>query len=105
MNNATTTFDPGAPGVSAAARITVITAPGCHYCRDALDALAEIGATIPLEVTEVDVRTPVGMSLMQQHGAAMSPLVLLDGSFVSAGRLPRGKLRSLLIQRVGRVTS
>ena len=37
---------------------------------------------------------------MQTHGAAMSPLVLLDGAYVSAGRLPRGKLRKLLAARV-----
>jgi hypothetical protein len=36
---------------------------------------------------------------MQAHGAAMSPLVLLDGEFISAGRLPRGKLRKLLAAR------
>jgi len=32
----------------------------------------------------------------------MSPLVLLDGAFVSAGRLPRNKLRKLLTQRADR---
>lgn len=87
------------------AQITVVTAPACHFCRDALDALAEIGATFPIEVTELDVRTPIGMVLMQQHGAAMSPLVLMDGAFVSAGRLPRGKLASLLLRCEGQVTS
>ena len=31
----------------------------------------------------------------------MSPLVLLDDVFVSAGRLPRNKLRTLLAARAG----
>ena len=56
----------------------------------------------PLVVTRIDLRSPAGMELAQRHGAAMSPLVLLDGMFVSAGRLPRGKLRSLLGQRADR---
>jgi hypothetical protein len=42
------------------------------------------------------------MAMVQDFGAAMSPLVLLDGAFVSAGRLSRGKLRKLLEARLDR---
>jgi glutaredoxin len=81
------------------ALITVVVSPGCHFCADAEDALADIGREFPLQVTRVDLRSPEGLDLAQRHGAAMSPLVLLDGTFVSAGRLPRGRLRSLLSKR------
>jgi hypothetical protein len=45
------------------------------------------------------------MNLAQIHGAAMSPLVLLDGEFVSAGRLPRNKIRKMLAHRADRLGS
>lgn len=84
------------------AAITLVVSPGCHFCADADKALAEIASEYPLSVTRIDLRSPEGMELVQRHGAAMSPLVLLDATFVSAGRLPRGKLRSLLSKRQAR---
>lgn len=81
------------------ARVTLVESPACHFCHDARAALEEIAAHYPLDVEALDVRSPEGSALMQAHGAAMSPLVLLDGRFVSAGRLPRGKLRKLLAAR------
>ncbi len=87
------------------ARVTVVTAPACHFCHDALAALEQAGRAWPLEVTELDVRTAAGADLMARHGAGMSPLVLLDGAFVSAGRLPRNKLRAMLAARADRVAA
>jgi glutaredoxin len=80
-------------------RITLVESPACHFCHDARQALDEIGRDHPFTLETLESRSPQGMTLMQAHGAAMSPLVLLDGAFVSAGRLPRGKLRKLLSAR------
>ena len=85
------------------AQVTIVVSTGCHFCHDAEDALAELGGEFPLVVTRVDLRSPLGTDLAQRHGAAMSPLVLLDGAFVSSGRLPRNKLRKLLAQRADRI--
>jgi glutaredoxin len=85
------------------AQVTIVVSSGCHFCHDAEDALDELGGEFPLEVVRVDLRSPAGMDLAQRHGASMSPLVLLDGAFLSAGRLPRNKLRKLLAQRADRV--
>jgi glutaredoxin len=85
------------------APVTIVFSQGCHFCHDAEDALDELGGEFPLVVTRVDLRSPLGVDLAQIHGAAMSPLVLLDGVFVSAGRLPRNKLRKLLAKRTDRV--
>lgn len=81
------------------AAVTLVESAACHFCADAKDALYEISMDFPIVVEIVDVRSPEGRALMQEHGAAMSPLVLLEGRFVSAGRLPRGKLRKLLADR------
>lgn len=80
-------------------RITLVESPACHFCHDAREALDEIGREHSFELEMLEVRSPQGTSLMQMHGAAMSPLVLLDGEFVSSGRLSRGKLRKLLSAR------
>ena len=83
------------------AYVTVVVAPACHFCADAQGALAELAASYPLVVGTVDIRTAMGMFLVQKHGASMSPLVLLDGEFFSHGRLPRRKLAKSLHQRFG----
>lgn len=79
--------------------VTVVTAPGCHLCDDALDGLAELGTAYALEVSVIDARSPEGGELLRTHRAAMNPLVLVNGDFLSSGRLPRGKLRALLAAR------
>ena len=84
-------------------QVTVVESPSCHYCADAHQALEQLAADgDALEVTTLDVRAPAGQDLMRRHGAAMSPLVLVEGAFFSQGRLPRRKLARLLQSSVGR---
>ena len=78
------------------AQITVVTARGCHFCEDARNALAELGRFYPLAMEEVAAHSPAGEALVLEHGTGMFPLVLVDGAFFSAGRLPRRKLARLL---------
>ena len=80
-------------------RVTVVTARACHYCQDALTALAELGQAYPLTVTEPAADSRDGQALLSRHGTGMFPLVLVDGKFFSAGRLPRRKLARLLAAR------
>ncbi len=83
-----------------ATRLTLVTAPGCHFCEDAQQAIAALiqhGAAIDLEV--VEATSPAGLTLLGKHRPAMNPLVLVDGVYFSAGRLPRRKLESLLKQQ------
>jgi glutaredoxin len=82
-----------------AARITVVESDGCHFCVDAQRSLAELSETFPLRVVTLDLDTDAGQRLMTWHRAALSPLVLLDGSFFSQGRLPRRKLERELGRR------
>ena len=85
------------------ADITVVEAEACHYCHDARCVLDEMTAEYPLRIRILDIREPAGSELMQEHRAALSPLVLIDGVFFSQGRLPRGKLRQLLAARAAAV--
>lgn len=76
--------------------ITVLQASGCHFCQDAQEVVNALAAEYPIAVRLIEVRSVEGQRLVGVHRPAMNPLVLLDGEFFSAGRLPRGKLRKAL---------
>ena len=81
-------------------RLTLVTAPGCHFCEDAhraVTGLIENGAAIEMEV--VQATSPLGLALLAEHRPAMNPLVLIDRRYFSAGRLPIRKLQALLARR------
>lgn len=86
--------------------ITLVTAPGCHFCEDARKALTGImaeGTALHLEL--VEATSPAGLALLALHRPPMNPLVLVDGNYFSAGRLPRRKLQALLASRIIRPES
>jgi glutaredoxin len=85
--------------VSTETTVTVVHAPACHYCEDAEAALADLAQAFPLEVRRVALDSTEGMALVVRHRPAMNPLVLVDGTFFSSGRLPRRKLAALLAAR------
>lgn len=79
--------------------VTIVHTPACHFCEDAQAALAELAVEFPLRIEPVGAATPAGRRLIDAHRPGIFPLVLLDGEFFSAGRLPRGKLRRVLARR------
>ena len=83
--------------------VTVVHSPACHFCDGARAVLAEFATEFPLTVEFVDCTEPPGAALIRQHRAGMYPLVLVDGGFFSAGRLPRKKLRAQLTARFAAV--
>lgn len=84
------------PTRSTSVVITVVQTSGCHFCVQAEESLEVLAARYPIHVSLVDVESPEGVRLTQQHRPAMNPLVLVDGRFFSSGRLPRKKLTALL---------
>lgn len=78
------------------AQITVVTAEGCHLCDDAQVTLAELACSYPLVVQLLAADSGGGQALLHTCGTGMFPLVVVDGVFFSAGRLPRRKLARLL---------
>lgn len=76
--------------------ITLVHTPACHFCADARDALTELSREFPIRVHRVSLDTDHGRALVDAYRPVMLPLVLVDGTFFSAGRLPRRKLRALL---------
>ena len=87
---------PSIQGEAVPVVVTLVEAPACHLCEDAKSALAVLGQAYPMTVHVVSIGEESGRTLMQQHRAPMSPLVLLDGQYFSSGRLPRRKLERQL---------
>ena len=85
------------------AAITVVHSPACHFCDDARTVLADLATEFPLTVDYLACTEPRGAALIREHRAGMYPLVLVDGGFFSAGRLPRKKLRAHLTARFAAV--
>lgn len=79
--------------------VTVVRSPACHLCDAALDTLDRLRERTPLRLRVLEARSDEGQRLVAEHRAAMSPLVLLDGEFVSSGRLRTGHLLDLLRER------
>lgn len=87
-------------------RITLVTAPGCHLCEDAHQVLTRLGADgAELDIEVVEATSPAGLALLAAHRPPMNPLVLVDGAYFSAGRLPRRKLQALIDTNPGRLQS
>jgi hypothetical protein len=80
-------------------RVTLVTAPACHFCADAQAALETLARQHPLAIDEIAADSLAGQALLREHGTGMFPLVMVDGDFFAAGRLPRGKLARLLAAR------
>jgi hypothetical protein len=83
-----------------ATTVALIHTPACHFCADARAALAELGREFDLAVELVEADSDAGRELVARHRPAMFPLILVDGTYFSVGRLPRGKLRALLANGV-----
>jgi hypothetical protein len=81
--------------------ITLVHAPACHFCADAETELADVAMEFDLRVDLVAADSEPGRALVDEHRPTMFPLVLMDGTFFSQGRLPRRKLRTLLAARTG----
>ncbi|HLF62086.1 MAG TPA: glutaredoxin [Acidimicrobiia bacterium] len=85
--------------VTRPADILVVTAPGCHYCDDALRLLDELGDVIPLTVRIVPLYSDEGRALIVGYRVPFPPILVVDGVFFGYGRISRRKLESHLAQR------
>jgi hypothetical protein len=79
--------------------VTLVHTAACHFCDDARSALDALALDYAIEVTQIDLESADGAALVALHRPALNPLVLVDGAYFSAGRLPRRKLAKLLEER------
>jgi hypothetical protein len=81
--------------------VTLVDAPACHLCGDAKSTLAVLAQSYSIVLDVLPIGSERGRRLMNRHRSPMSPLVLLDGQYFSAGRLPRSKLERRLTEAQG----
>lgn len=87
--------NPSGGAVAGELEVTLVHADACHLCEDAEAAIADLGARVPLRLSRVDAASETGRRLLMANRAGMLPLVLINGSAFSTGRIPRGRLRQL----------
>lgn len=80
--------------------VVVVTAPACHLCDDAVHRLRAVAGPANLALRIVELESDEGRALVALHRPPMSPLVLVDGEFLSSGRLPQRKVEALVRARV-----
>lgn len=80
----------------AAPQLTLVTLPACHFCDDARAVLDPLATQQRIALRTVEADSAEGQSLIEAHRPALFPLVLVDGRFLSAGRLPRRRLADAL---------
>jgi len=76
--------------------VVLLTKEDCHFCEQAKDVLARLRGEYDLRVREVALESDEGRSLALEAAAPFPPVVLLNGTTFSYGRLSERKLRKAL---------
>jgi hypothetical protein len=82
-------------------RVTLFTAPGCHFCDATLQMLEQLGESFPISVDLMPIGSQAGRGIVVQHRIPFPPVLLLNGSFFGYGRISRRKLEQRLIEISG----
>jgi glutaredoxin len=73
--------------------VTFYTKAGCHLCEDAREMLDEIAATIPYDLTELDIRSD--MTLFAQYRYRI-PVIIVNETTTVEGRIQYSNLANAL---------
>lgn len=79
--------------------ITLVRSTACHLCDEAHETLSRRALDREFTYEVHPATSSVGQELLARHCPAMFPMVLVDGAYFSAGRLPVRKLDRLLAER------
>jgi glutaredoxin len=85
--------------------LTLLTQADCAWCARAKRLLADLGTSLPLEVTEVDLATDAGRELAAEHRLLFAPGLLHDGRLIAHGRPSARALRRELTRLTTQSTS
>lgn len=78
----------------------VVTQPRCGFCDQAKGVLQRVGEDFDVQVIEVDAESDVAAELASETAAVFPPVVFINGSLFSYGRLSERKLRKRLTDPV-----
>ena len=78
--------------------VTIYSRPGCHLCEEMKVVVKQVGATIPLEIEEIDISADP--ELERLYGIEI-PVLFVAGKKVAKYRVSEGELRRILAGRAG----
>ncbi len=70
-------------------KVVFYTKAGCHLCDDARTLLEDLAADIPYELTEIDIRSDLG--LFEQYRYRI-PVIIINDQAVVEGRIDQADL-------------
>lgn len=76
--------------------VTLVTAPGCHFCEDAAQLLEEFRQSARLVIREVGLTSEEGRELAIRYRVPFPPILVIDGVYFGHGRISRRKLERRL---------
>lgn len=80
--------------------ILVLTQENCHFCEQAKALLNRLASEYGFSVSTLDIASPEGQALAEQHHIFFPPGIFLDGMAFSYGRPSERKLRHELERRL-----
>lgn len=81
-------------------KVLLLTQEGCHFCEQAKALLNRLASEYGFAVSTLDIASPEGQALAEQHGIFFPPGIFLDGVAFSYGRPSERKLRQELERRL-----
>ncbi|HLV99725.1 MAG TPA: glutaredoxin family protein [Ktedonobacterales bacterium] len=70
-------------------KVVFYTKAGCHLCDDARDLLEDLAADIPYELTEIDIRSDLG--IFEQYRYRI-PVIIINDQTTVEGRIDQSDL-------------
>lgn len=78
-------------------KVVFYTKAGCHLCDDARDLLEDLAADIPFELTEIDIRTDMGIFETYRYRI---PVIIINDQAIVEGRIVQQDLfRAFMSQK------
>lgn len=75
-------------------KVTLVRPDGCHHCKEVKNTLESLKGEFPdLVLEEVDMVTPEGQKLVQEHHILSSPGILINDEFFAFGGATEKELR------------
>jgi glutaredoxin len=79
-------------------KVVFYTKAGCHLCDDARDVLEEVAADIPFDLTEIDIRSDLG--IFEQYRYRI-PVIIINDQAIVEGRIAQADvLKALSSKRI-----
>ena len=78
-------------------KVVFYTKAGCHLCDDARDLLEDLAADIAYELTEIDIRSDLGIFELYRYRI---PVIIINDQTTVEGRIDQSDLRRAFTSQI-----